>query len=52
MAASGDLSVPCWCREVTFTAGLLASIPEEAKGRVCVCRACAEAALRREENEA
>jgi hypothetical protein len=46
VAATGDFNTPCWCRGVTFTAELLASVPDEMKGRACICRSCAEAALR------
>jgi hypothetical protein len=46
-AASGDFNTPCWCRGVTFTAELLAAVPEEMRGRACICRRCAEAAVRK-----
>ena len=46
VAAACDFDTPCWCRGVTFTAELLASVPEEMKGRACICRRCAEAAAR------
>ena len=51
VAASGDFATPCWCRGVTFTAELLATVPEGMKGRACICRACAEGAAKGE-NEA
>ncbi|MCW1916584.1 cysteine-rich CWC family protein [Luteolibacter sp. GHJ8] len=43
-AANCSFTAPCWCREVTFAAELLARVPEPMKGRACICRACAEAA--------
>lgn len=45
VAASGSFDAPCWCRGVTFTAELLESVPADMKGRACICRACAEAAI-------
>ena len=46
VAASGNFNTPCWCRDVVFTAELLGTVPEEMKGRACICRSCAEAARR------
>ena len=31
---------PCWCTGVEFDAELLARLPQEAKGRACICAAC------------
>jgi hypothetical protein len=31
----------CWCTEMQFDAKLLAKVPRQAKGRACICRACA-----------
>lgn len=31
----------CWCFDEKIPAEVLARLPEEAKGIVCVCRACA-----------
>lgn len=42
--SSGQKQPPCWCTQATFNADLLAQIPAQAKGRACVCAACAEAA--------
>lgn len=42
-AASCDLNTPCWCRQATFSAELLAKIPEAQRGIACVCAACAKA---------
>jgi hypothetical protein len=32
----------CWCFEAKISAEALAQVPEEAKGKVCVCRKCAK----------
>jgi hypothetical protein len=40
--AAGQLSEPCWCIEVTIDPAALAAVPEKARGRVCLCPACAE----------
>ncbi|MGC4063031.1 MAG: cysteine-rich CWC family protein [Aquabacterium sp.] len=42
-AASGDLHTPCWCRQATFSAELLAKVPEGQRGLACICAACAKA---------
>jgi hypothetical protein len=31
----------CWCRTVTMSPDALASIPAEARGKVCICARCA-----------
>ena len=41
---TGEPEQPCWCRDVTFTAELLATVPDPAKCAACVCRNCAEVA--------
>ena len=38
---SGVKQPPCWCTQVDFSAGLLDSIPPAARGKACVCAACA-----------
>lgn len=35
----------CWCERVTFPEELLHRLPEESRGRACVCRACVMEAL-------
>ncbi|MEO8925174.1 MAG: cysteine-rich CWC family protein [Caldimonas sp.] len=35
---------PCWCVSVSFGPALLSRIPEESRGRACVCAACAASA--------
>jgi hypothetical protein len=42
-ARSGRFDEPCWCRNATFTAALLARVPGPLKGVACVCPACAAA---------
>ncbi len=43
-AASGRLDEPCWCTTTSFSAELLARVPEALRGVSCVCLACAAAA--------
>jgi cysteine-rich CWC protein len=31
----------CWCAKVKISADALARVPEEAKGKVCMCAKCA-----------
>ena len=35
---------PCWCTSVDFGAELLTSVPQEAKGRACICAECSRRA--------
>ncbi len=37
----------CWCANVTISRDALAAVPEGAKGKVCICVKCAEAAKAR-----
>lgn len=32
---------PCWCTQATFAASLLAQVPEQARGKACICARCA-----------
>jgi Cysteine-rich CWC len=41
---------PCWCTNVHFSEELLASVPPEARDRVCICAACAVAAIENPES--
>lgn len=41
---TGEPAAPCWCTGVTFTAEVLARIPEALRERACVCKACANQA--------
>lgn len=43
-AACGSFEVDCWCRSVSIDAARLAAVPEAARGRACLCRACATTA--------
>jgi len=38
--ATGEPQPPCWCVTETFTPDLLARLPEEAKGKACICARC------------
>ncbi|MFB9254735.1 cysteine-rich CWC family protein [Vibrio agarivorans] len=39
-----DSNQPCWCfnKDVQFPKGLLDSVPEEKKGKACICKQCAD----------
>ena len=41
-ADTGEFSSACWCRDVQFSAELLARVPPASAGRACICRRCAE----------
>jgi hypothetical protein len=41
--ASGSFDAECWCKSVTFSADLLASVPENDKRMACICPRCAQA---------
>lgn len=32
---------PCWCTQVDFNRAALDAIPAAARGKACICRACA-----------
>ena len=32
---------PCWCTQVDFNRAVLERIPTAARGKACICRACA-----------
>ncbi|MBS0408008.1 MAG: cysteine-rich CWC family protein [Proteobacteria bacterium] len=42
--ASGQPQAPCWCTQATFAPALRAQVPAAARGRACICRACAQPA--------
>jgi len=44
LVACGTMDAPCWCRSVVFPAELLAQVPEDLRGRRCICARCAAAA--------
>jgi hypothetical protein len=41
--AAGRSAETCWCMTATIDPDTLASIPEEAQGKVCICAKCAGA---------
>lgn len=41
--ATGVKQPPCWCSAVSFDATHLSRIPEPARGKACLCAACAQA---------
>ena len=43
MAAGVSAESPCWCTQVPFSAELLASVPLNAQGKLCICQRCASA---------
>jgi hypothetical protein len=43
-AREGSFDTPCWCRDVTFSADLLARVPAAQAGRACICPRCAQSA--------
>jgi hypothetical protein len=50
MAAGGGADgSPCWCVAATFSDALLARVPAAARGRACICAACATGAPDRRE---
>ena len=42
---TGQVQPPCWCVDATFSPGLFARIPTEARGQACICAACVAKAL-------
>jgi hypothetical protein len=44
MAGRGTSESPCWCSAARPTAALLASVPPEARNKVCICSRCIAAA--------
>ncbi|OYT88767.1 MAG: hypothetical protein CFE43_20790 [Burkholderiales bacterium PBB3] len=41
--ATGQKQPPCWCTQASFSAELLARIPDAARNQACICAACASA---------
>jgi len=39
--ATGKPLERCWCVDTVFTPEVLEALPEEAKGKACVCSKCA-----------
>lgn len=44
-------STDCWCMTMPITQEALSDVPEEAKGEVCICQACAEKYAKKEPTE-
>ncbi|WP_230181176.1 cysteine-rich CWC family protein [Aquabacterium sp. CECT 9606] len=44
--AAGADAGSCWCHQATFSAALLARVPEDQRGQVCICARCAALAER------
>jgi len=40
---AGAAPVACWCAQASFSPDLLARVPPQARGRACICAACAAA---------
>jgi hypothetical protein len=38
---AGETDEPCWCTQVIIEPRVLALVPTESRGMVCVCAACA-----------
>ena len=43
MASAASIESQCWCTQVLFTTELLASVPQAAQGKVCICPRCVTA---------
>lgn len=41
--ATGQAQAPCWCTDATFSAELLACVPDDLRGKACICPECAAA---------
>ncbi|MDD4944148.1 cysteine-rich CWC family protein [Rhodoferax sp.] len=41
--ATGIKQPPCWCSQTVFSADALNQIPDAARGKACLCAACASA---------
>ena len=39
--ATGKTVERCWCVDAMFTAELFRALPEDAKGKACICAECA-----------
>jgi hypothetical protein len=46
--ASRPDATDCWCFHLPMPEALLHKVPPELQNKVCICRSCAEAALRSE----
>lgn len=41
--ATGEKQPPCWCTQVKFEPSVFDKVPEQARGKACICGACAQA---------
>ncbi|TXJ00805.1 MAG: cysteine-rich CWC family protein [Aquabacterium sp.] len=39
-AAGCATDTPCWCQKTTFSAALLARVPQVQRGMACICANC------------
>jgi len=39
--SSGIQQSPCWCTQASFSAELLARVPQAARRQACICATCA-----------
>lgn len=39
--ATGQAQAPCWCTEASFSTELLSRVPDDLRGKACICPACA-----------
>jgi hypothetical protein len=40
-ARTGSFDTPCWCTNAVIDPAVIAVIPDDARGRACVCARCA-----------
>lgn len=40
--ATGNKAEHCWCFDAVFAPAVMDQVPDEAKGRACVCVKCVE----------
>jgi hypothetical protein len=41
--ATGNKAERCWCMDAVFTPVVMDQVPDEAKGKTCICAKCASA---------
>lgn len=41
--ATGTKAQRCWCMDAVFTPTVMEQVPDEAKGKACICAKCASA---------
>ncbi|RLS53594.1 MAG: hypothetical protein DWH91_14060 [Planctomycetota bacterium] len=40
VVACGSLAAPCWCRSLVISGEILAQVPEDRRGKACLCQEC------------